>query len=56
MDKDSPVTWHDNGRGPRLLIKLAGEEIVIDLDAARRLRNALIVALDEIGALERPTA
>lgn len=44
------VKWYDNGRGPRVLVTLAGEDHVLSVDLARKLRSDLGIALDEIDA------
>lgn len=45
---DRRVTWHDNGRGPRVVIEIGGESVVTTKDRARELRDDLTSVLDEI--------
>lgn len=46
------VTWHDNGRGPRVVIPIGGEDVVVTADRARRLRDELSAVLDDIDVTE----
>lgn len=46
--KHRRVTWHDNGRGPRVVIDIGGESVVTTAALARELRDDLTAALDEI--------
>lgn len=49
-EKHRRVTWHDNGRGPRVVIDIGGESVVTTADLARGLRDDLTAVLDEIDA------
>lgn len=42
------VTWHDNGRGPRVLLRLGGEDFSLTAERAREIHYALGKVLDEI--------
>lgn len=49
-DENKMVRWHNNGRGPRVLVTLGGEDVMIDVVRARNLYVALGQVLYQIEA------
>lgn len=47
------VSWHDNGRGPRVVLEMFGEEFVISVTKARGLHEDLTRVLEEINKAAR---
>jgi hypothetical protein len=43
-DRLSDVRWHNNGRGPRVVFQLGGEEVMVTADRAIELGTALLNA------------